>query len=151
MKKTILAISLVACFVLATGLAIAAMPNELCSNLAETKDKIVQKNTSYEYLLSGYLSVDPCTGVYYSDNINSPYYNPTDIYRSHDGNYTPLYERYYFPETGSIRGTILQYGMRGAQKWEYTICADGTAKVMHNSFGWWSSNRNTICNSCDLQ
>ena len=151
MKKTILAIILAVCFVVTAGLAIAAMPDKSCLSLAETKDMVVQKNASYEYLLSNYLSVDPCTGEYYSDNINSPYYNPTEIYRSHDGNFPARYERYYFPETGSVRGTILQYGMRGAQRWEYTICADSTAKVMHNSVGWWNSNRNTICNSCDLQ
>ena len=156
MKKIILTVALIAFFVV-VGINVvspgvsAAMPDKSCSILANAKDMIVQKNTTYEYTLSNYVIFDPCTGECYTDRSDLSFcsYNPTPIFRSYDANWPTHYERWYIPESGTIWGKITQYGWYGGERWEYTICGDGTAKVRHSSFGYYYGNYNTVCDSMD--
>jgi len=112
MKKTILIISLVACFVLASGLAIAAMPSDSCYKMATNKHRAV-KNMGGDLQWSGD-RINPCTGEL----------DTAKVYYYLKGGVTHMKTVY---GNGDVEGTL------GLTK--YVVCQDERAKVMHKIYG----------------
>ena len=130
--KTVLFGAILATALILAGTAMAAMPQEACSNVATKIDEWVQEWVN-QYP-SNINSINPCSGQL----------EPAEY--SHGPDWSQRYERWEFSD-GTIKGKTYQ-GYFGGKITYYTICADGRAKVNGRSFGWYGMGATQeVCNT----
>ncbi len=128
--KTVLFGAILATALILAGTAMAAMPQEACSNVATKLDEWVQKWVKYSYNTQ---SINPC----------SEQYESAVRFMS---DWIPRYERYVFSD-GSVKGKTYQ-GYFGGKVTYYTICSDGRAEVYGRSFGYYGyGDSQEVCNT----